>query len=438
MTHGRNRPGGVLAQELLFAGPEPLTGGGVDGLRADAGHDSDATRNAAGQSKPDIEIEIASGARLTELHAAWQDLCTRADAANVFMNPVLAGLAAQAYPERRSTALLAWQNDGAMPPRLLGIWAFSIGHAAHSLLPTPMLCAPPVPNAYLATPVIDRHCIDAVLIAMIDCIARHKDLPAIVALEAMGADTATMQALVRVLRTRGAAPYVFSRARRPHLSSRLDGKTYLEQALSASSRKKLRQHRRRLAEKGDLKSAIVSEPMAVRAGFEDFLQLEAAGWKGREGAAMLRNSVDAEFERALIGALADNGDAAIHILTLDGRPVSMQMVLRAGACAFTWKTAYDEALRDFSPGTLLLEDYTAALLADATVTDVDSCSFDDSGFMGVWTERAEIADLWFDARGGSLSFSILSRVQAVYLALRNRAKAIYHELQQRKAAVKKT
>ena len=52
----------------------------------------------------------------------------------------------------------------------------------------------------------------------------------------------------------------------------------------------------------------------------------------------------------------------------------MQIVLRAGPTAFTWKTAYDEALRDFSPGMLLLEDYTAAFLADPSIATVDSCS----------------------------------------------------------------
>ena len=51
----------------------------------------------------------------------------------------------------------------------------------------------------------------------------------------------------------------------------------------------------------------------------------------------------------------------------------MQLVVRAGTAAFTWKTAYDERFRDFSPGMLLLEDYTAALLADERIAFADSC-----------------------------------------------------------------
>src|SRR3954453_4507273 len=101
----------------------------------------------------------------------------------------------------------------------------------------------------------------------------------------------------------------------------------------------------------------------------------------------------------------------------------MQIVARAGAAAFTWKTAYDESFRDFSPGMLLLEEYTASLLADPGVAYVDSCAQDETSFMSVWTERKSVADLWFDARrGGSLSFRSLGALQVSYRELRASAK----------------
>ena len=104
----------------------------------------------------------------------------------------------------------------------------------------------------------------------------------------------------------------------------------------------------------------------------------------------------------------------------------MQIVARAGAAAFTWKTAYDEAFHDFSPGMLLLEDYTAAFLADKSIAFVDSCSFDDTGFMSAWQERQSVADIWIDARrGGSLEFRALSGLQKSYRDVRAAAKAAY-------------
>lgn len=379
-----------------------------------------------------ITVEAATTARLAALQDDWQDLTARADAGNVFMHPALVRLAGESYPARRCCALLAWQGAGTA--RLVGLWAFAIGRAPRSLFPLSVLTAPPMPNAYLSTPVIDRDCLDGVLDAMLTHIAADASLPKIVALDAMGADTATMQALSRVLEARGTAPCVLSRSMRPQLASDRDGKAYLEKAISSASRKKLRQHRRRLADKGALQSSVLTGADAVRHGFEDFLALEAAGWKGRQGTALLCHPDDARFARAMIAALAALGEASIHMLTLDDRPASMQVVLRSGTAAFTWKTAYDEALRDVSPGMLLLEDYTAALLADDGIAYVDSCAFDDSGYMAAWTERAAIAHLWFDARrGGSPVFAMLSRLQMAYLVLRTHAKAIYRHHKQRKA-----
>lgn len=389
--------------------------------------DVDARRDSSARLQPSapITVEIACGDRLSEIDAGWRDLVARADAPNVFMHPELLRRAGDADAGRRHIALLAWQSLGDAQ-RLVGLWAFAIRRAPQSIVLVPVLSAPPVPHAYLATPVVDRDHLDATLAAMLDRIAGDGRLPRIVALDAMGADGATMQALLRVLAARRSAPCFFGQAQRPKLASQLDGKQYLEQALSGSTRKKLRQQRRKLGEKGALESQCIAEPDAVCAAFEEFLRLEASGWKGRQGTALLNDATEAAFVRAMIAALAQRGEAMIYALTLDRRPVSMQIVLHTGPAAFTWKTAYDEALHDYSPGMLLFEDYTAAFLADKRIGHVDSCAFDDSGYMAAWNERQTIAHLWFDARrGGSIGFEVLARIHKGYLWLRAHTKALY-------------
>jgi CelD/BcsL family acetyltransferase involved in cellulose biosynthesis len=128
----------------------------------------------------------------------------------------------------------------------------------------------------------------------------------------------------------------------------------------------------------------------------------------------------------MVADLARGGAASVHALHLDGKPVSTQIVLRAGPVAFTWKTAYDEAMHDFSPGMLLLEDYTKAFLADAQIARVDSCAFDESGFMAAWSERQDIAQVWIDARpGGSWRFVMFCRLQKALFGLRAVAKQKY-------------
>jgi CelD/BcsL family acetyltransferase involved in cellulose biosynthesis len=371
-----------------------------------------------------ITVEIASGDRLIAIDADWRDLITRADVPNVFMHPALVRLASHHYAAP-ALALLAWQWQPA-GERLVGVWAFKCARAPQSILPVTVLSAPPMPNAYLATPVIDRGYLDEALAAMLDRIAGDAALPKIIALEAMTIDGATMQALAKVLAARGSPACVLNQRRRPRLASTLDGKQYLEQALSGGSRKKLRQQRRRLGERGRLEFRVVSEPAAVCAMFENFLATEAAAWKGRLGTALSSHPADAAFARAMIAALAPQGEAAIYILALDGRPVSLQVVLRAGSAAYTWKTAYDERLHDYSPGMLLFEDYTAALLADERIAYADSCTFDDTGFMAAWRERQAIAAMWIDTRrNASLAFAALCRTQKAYIALRTTAKQIY-------------
>jgi CelD/BcsL family acetyltransferase involved in cellulose biosynthesis len=381
-----------------------------------------------------ISVEIASGARLAEIRADWLDLLGRADAPNVFMNPTLVRLAGESFAGTPCRALLAWRDLGDAQ-QLVGIWGFAVGRPRRSILPVSVLIAPPSAHAYLGTPVIDRDFLDATLTALLAHVASEPGLPKIIALESMGADGLTMQALTRALAARGSTPFVFGQTRRPTLQSDLDGKQYLEKALSSSSRKKLRQHRRRLAERGALEFRIAAEPDAVRQAFEEFLTLEASGWKGKQGTALSSHEADAAFARAMVGTLASHGDASVHALYLDGRPVSMQIVLRAGPAAFTWKTAYDEAFHHVSPGALLLEDYTAAFLADKSIAFVDSCAFDESSFMATWSERQTIADIWIDVRrGSSLTFTMLTRMQKAYLTLRDAAKRLYRDHIERRLA----
>ena len=373
----------------------------------------------------DVAAEIVDASKFAELRVAWTDLVARADTPNVFMDPALVGVAADVAPQARHRTVLVWKSIGGK--RLLaGSWSFAIGHPRQSLLPFSVLTAPAYDHCYLATPAIDRSFLDETLEAMLDAIADDPELPKIVALDMMGADGPTYDALMRVLARRGSVPCLFAEAQRPKLASDLDAKAYLEKSMSSSTRKKLRQHRRKLADKGTLNTVIVTQPGAVCRALEEFLAMEASGWKGRQGTALLNSHADAAFMRGAVGALADAGCAAIHSLYVGGKPASMQIVVRLGGTAFTWKTTYDETLQDFSPGSLLFEDYTASFLADDSITSVDSCAFDDSGYMAAWTERQPIADLWFDVRsGGSHEFSILSGAQTSYRGMRNLAKNGY-------------
>jgi CelD/BcsL family acetyltransferase involved in cellulose biosynthesis len=370
--------------------------------------------------EPRIEVEIAGPARLSALAAEVRDLMGRAAEPNVFMEPAFLGAASAVESVH---VALAWDREP-VPARLVGLWALTAGRPAK--LPLPIRVLQPAAEAYsfLSTPVVDAARGEDVLGGMLDAIA-DSPLPKILSLPFMHEDGAVMAALRRALDRRAAPLCVLERSRRPMLASGLDGKTYLELALSASSRKKLRQHRRRLGEHGALARTVHADPQSVATALEDFLELEAAGWKGRRGTALLCHRSSATFARTAITALAAEGGALIDELRLDGRPVSMQIILRSGRAAFTWKTAFDERFHDYSPGMLLFEDYTQSLLAQR-LAFVDSCAIDESGFMAAWMERRDLVHVWLDARpGGSAAFRLAATAARLYGRGRAAAKRLY-------------
>ena len=378
---------------------------------------------AALHAQSEISVEIVGPDRLAGLGADWSDLLGRADVHNAFMAPAL--LLAAAKAGTQVVTLLAWQPTP-HGRRLVGLWAFSLGRPRGAIVPFKVLRAPASEHAYLATPVIDRGCVEATLAAMLDALAAAPDLPKTVTLCAMSAEFTDI--LQSVLASRRAHVCVFNETQRPALAGSADPEAYLQSALSSSTRKKLRQYRRRLGERGKLELHFSQSPEEVRCAAEQFLQLEAQGWKGRRGTALLSRAQDAAFTRGMLSGLAERGEASVYSLLLDGRPVSMQIVLRAGSTAFTWKTAYDEALGDLSPGMLLFEDYTKALLAEPAVTQVDSCAYDDHSFMASWTARARVVDLMFDVRKGApLQARLATLINCNYRRLRARVKDRWHQ-----------
>lgn len=292
-----------------------------------------------------------------------------------------------------------------------------------------MLRAPSYPHAFLSTPVIDRDLLEVVLEAMLDAVARLDDCPNTIAVDAMGRNGPTMAALERVLCGRRAEPVILEQRSRPRLETTLATEDYFRQAMSASSRKKLRQLRNRLAREGQTVSQIVADPQPAAAALEEFLALENAGWKGRKGTSILSQPADAAFFRDAFCAMVRAGAASVHILRLDGRALAMQLVLGAGAGAFTWKTAFDEEFSRFSPGSLLFEDYTKHFLDNAAIRFVNSCSEDDSGYMATWTERQSVVDLRLSTvRGASLGFHLANRAEQRFRKLRAMAKRLRHRL----------
>jgi hypothetical protein len=193
--------------------------------------------------------------------------------------------------------------------------------------------------------------------------------------------------MARALAAVGGEPLTLSERGRP-FACRESG-----QKLSGSTRKKLRQDWNRLCAQGTVDIVHAQTPTALREAFEVFLAMEAKGWKGAQGTSLLSCEQDAAFVRQLLANLGGQKAASVAMLRLDGQPIAAQVLLYCGRRAYTWKTAFDEDYRRYSPGALLVDRLTEQLLARADIDTIDSCS-PEGGFMTqLWAGRRSTIDL---------------------------------------------
>ncbi len=402
MTATAARPAGLAAER-----PLPLRSEGIHVAEFDA-----------------VRVEVIDAVAFTAMRPAWRALAEAAQVPNAFMDPAVVAAVAQSSP-RPLRVLVAWHGGGptGSPPRLVGAWPFALGRS-HAAWPFRALVSPIHDLAYLGTPVIDAAFARPALAAMLDKVRDSPDLPRLIQASDLS-DGAFMADLLSVLAEAGMSATRIERRTRARLQGGVDPKTYWANSMSALRLQGMARKRRQLAKCGRLEFSVTGDPAAVAAGLEDFLALEASGWKGARGSALASHPDTAALTRAMVSGLAADGLARIHALRLDGRALAMWVVLHSGHAAFTWRTGYDEAYARFSPGVLVLEDTTAALLSDPEVAVTDSCNHRDQGFQAErWAGRHDVVDLLIDVRSGSPRLArCLGAKEWAYRGARNLARA---------------
>ena len=164
--------------------------------------------------------------------------------------------------------------------------------------------------------------------------------------------------------------------------------------LSGRRRRELQRQRRLLEREGAVRCEVARDPEAVRLGLEDFLAIEAGGWKGRRRSALIMDRYRSAFAREAVNALAADGRVRVFTLSVAGKPVASLVALVDRGEAYAWKTAYDEAYAKASPGQQVMAEATKVLLADPSVRRADSCAMPDHFVMNrFWPGRIAIGTL---------------------------------------------
>ena len=336
-----------------------------------------------------LQVEWRPLGALRDIEPEWRQLAARALSPNVFYEPAFA-LAAEPVFGDDVVVGLVWSQ--LQPRHLLGLFPMHPMKRRYGI-PLPLIVGWAHPFAPLATPLVDRDLAEPVIAAWLTSLRDDHAFPSTLLLPYVPEDGAFARAFDRALARHGMAERRFGAHRRALLAPPDDRARYIEQVVSGRKRKELRRQSRRMDETGAVSVGSARDPAAVAAALQDFLTLEAQGWKGRKGTAARDDTAIRTFMQSAVAGLAAEGKVSVHHIRSGDTPAAIGIVLRSGSGAWFWKIAYDETRARFSPGVLLTLELTDALVTDPAVDYTDSCATPDHAMIDhLWRERLALSD----------------------------------------------
>ncbi|ALR20001.1 GNAT family N-acetyltransferase [Sphingobium baderi] len=318
--------------------------------------------------------------------ARWADLASAAAEANAFYAPDMLEAALDHLAVHKGVRLIEAQEEG----RSIGLLPVIMA-PNHGRLPVPCVVNWMHDHCFFGAPLVRQgHELAAwrSFLAQLDDADWASGFLHLESLDAAGANAAALEALC-VEQRRGRRE--IHRYDRAMLRSDLSADDYWETHVRAKKRKELRRLQKRLAELGHMEPRLLASAADLPLWCQDFLTLEASGWKGQHGTALACKKGDEAFFRTACAAALEAGRLHFLRMDLDGRAIAMLVNFRHGEGAFSFKIAFDEALGRFSPGVLIEIANLHAVQGDPGMTWMDSCAAADHPMIdSLWAERRTI------------------------------------------------
>lgn len=362
-----------------------------------------------GQSKDRAEaarLISAADAASPEFRAAWETLAANASQPNPFFEPWFALPAFEQFAAGANAKVLAVYESEC----LIGLLPAARSRRYYGY-PIPHACGWLHSNAFLGAPLIARGFESDFWCKALAYFDHNAGSSAFLHLPQLPADGPVNAALEAVLREAGRPAVTVEAGERAMLASSAAPADYLAAAMSTKKRKELRRQHKRLAEEGALVFVRANDARNIGEWIEEFLAMEADGWKGEAGSA-LASAADtrAFFTKSLMNA-AQLGRLERLTLRLDGKPIAMLANFTAPPGVFSFKTTFDEAYARFSPG-LLLQIENLDLLERDGIEWADSCAAEGHSMIErIWREKRPIISRNI-AIGGTLRRAVFRAMMA--------------------------
>ncbi len=337
----------------------------------------------------------------------WRGLAAEAAEPNPFFEPEYVLPAAELLGGRRVALLVVRAADG---------WSACLPiHRPRRWHRMPLSCVATWQHKYcfLGTPLVRPDLQEPAVATMTQELMRRA---AFVGFDSFAGEGPVRDALRAAISDAGGEEVWVDGQERAVLRRRATADGYV--TLKAKHRREMERKRRRLED--ELGAALETVDRAADCeAVEEFLRLEASGWKGRTGTAVASLERDAQFFRTICRSFRELG--RLHLLSLqaNGQLVAMACNVRAGEGVFCVKIAFDERWRRSSPGALLMLDHVSWFHREAGATWMDSCVQPGNELVNrLWPDRRGIVTLALPAKspGGRLARAVITGA----VRLRNR------------------
>ena len=175
---------------------------------------------------------------------------------------------------------------------------------------------------------------------------------------------------------------------------------YSTNFVSKSIRKNVKRLMRKLEELGDVRWECSHQQSDYDFLAAEFLRIESSGWKGREGTALASSDETKSFYLDLIRRSASANKARFLTLYLNDQPIAMLSDIQSGLTVYSYKTAFDDAFSQYSPG-LQVEVKNIELLHRDGIEFGDSCTNPDNTTVNrIWGQKVKFQNVVFSLTPG--------------------------------------
>ncbi len=115
----------------------------------------------------------------------------------------------------------------------------------------------------------------------------------------------------------------------------------------------LERFRRKMGRDYEAELAIVRPPVDLERELEDGFRVEASGWKGRAGTAIVSSPDTEAFYRTVARDFAQREELRLSWIALDGRMAAFDLCILHRERLYLLKTGFDEDFRRLAPGLVM-------------------------------------------------------------------------------------